>query len=173
MVYGGYQDGVANANVLWVASDSGVYLRTTAGGALTKTTYTGGPARDIAVDPTDWTKAYVIDDSHVYYTADAGQTWTDITGNYTAAAGFQTLAIRPQRQDRRDSGGRPPGRLRIPGRQPREPGTSWAPTCPTSPSTTWTTTPRTTSWWWARSAAAPGSLPTSARKSSASPPWFP
>ena len=95
MVYGGYQGTAANADVLWVASDSGVYLRTTAGGVLNKTNYAGGPALDIVVDPTNWNHAYVIDNSHVYYTPDAGQTWSDITGDYTAAAGFQTLAFVP------------------------------------------------------------------------------
>ena len=95
MVYGGYVGTVANADVLWVASNSGVYLRTTAGGPLTKTSYAGGAALDIVVDPTNWNHAYVTDGSHIYYTANAGQTWSDITGDYTAAAGLQTLQFVP------------------------------------------------------------------------------
>ena len=87
MVYGGYQGGVANADVLWVASNNGVYLRTTSGGALTKTAYAGGAAIDIAVDPTNWNKAFVIDKTHIWYTANAGATWVNVTGNYAAAAG--------------------------------------------------------------------------------------
>ena len=65
---------------------------------------------------------------------------------------------RRQRQGRRDRGGRLQGVYDAQSRQHWEPGTSWAPTCPTSPSTTWTTMPRTTFWWWARWAAARGSF---------------
>ena len=81
MIYGGYRAGAANAAVLWAISPNGVFLRTAAGGPLTKmAAYSGGTPRDIVVDTTDWTRAYVIDDSHVYVTANAGATWTDITG---------------------------------------------------------------------------------------------
>ncbi len=92
MVYGGYLDGVANPDVLWVVSDAGVYLRTSATGTLTRLAgYTGGPARDIVVDPTDWQKAYVIDANNIYYTADGGGTWTNITHGDVRLVGLQSV----------------------------------------------------------------------------------
>ncbi len=90
MVYGGYIGTTAYVNVLWVATDDGVYLRTTGYGMLEKTNYSGGAALDIVVDPTNWKNAYVIDKSHVYVTTDAGESWTDITGIY-AASGLRSL----------------------------------------------------------------------------------
>ena len=53
--------------------------------------YTGGPARDIVVDPTDWQKAYVIDANNIYYTADEGVTWTNITHGDARLVGLQSV----------------------------------------------------------------------------------
>lgn len=101
MVYGGRQRSVANPNVLvdnlnvlWVASDSGVYVRTGTG-ALVKTAYAGGAALDIVTDSTDWSKAYVIDDSHVWYTANTGATWINITGATFKPTGLRSLTFVP------------------------------------------------------------------------------
>ena len=144
MVYGGYLDGVANPDVLWVVSDAGVYLRTSATGTLAKTGYTGGAARDIVVDPTDWQKAYVIDANNIYYTADGGGTWTNITHGDARLVGLQSVAVRRRGQCQL----RPGGRLRMASSSRRaelpESGIGWAPTCPTLLSRAWSTTLRTT-----------------------------
>ena len=96
LVYGGYQGLGVNLGVLWAASDAGVYLRTTAGGPLNKTNYAGGPALDIVTDPSDWTKAYVIDgNNQIWYTANQGGTWTDITGNYPVGDSLEALQFVP------------------------------------------------------------------------------
>ncbi|MFO0965132.1 MAG: FG-GAP-like repeat-containing protein [Gemmataceae bacterium] len=84
MTEGGMLGGVANQNVLYAASGTRVFLRSTAGGTLTATA--GQPAgvgfiQDIATDPTNWQIAYVTDGSRVFQTTDAGATWTNITGN--------------------------------------------------------------------------------------------
>ena len=129
MVYGGYDGAVANVNVLWVASDSGVYLRTTAGGALTKTNYAGGPALDIAVDPPIGTRPTSSTTATSTIRPTRGRRGPN-HGRLHGRSRPPIAAIRRQRQDRRDPRGGPPGSLRIPGRQPG-PGTSWAPTCPT------------------------------------------
>ncbi|MCE5266813.1 MAG: hypothetical protein LLG00_02875, partial [Planctomycetaceae bacterium] len=92
MVYGGYQNGVANANVLWVATSSGVYLRTTSNGTLTKVSTAA--ALDIAVDPTDWSKAYIVTSTGIQYTANGGATWTDISTGYATAAGASPSGLR-------------------------------------------------------------------------------
>ncbi len=82
MAYGGTSGGVANQDVLYVGSDQGLFLRTAAGGALQKlTAYPGAAPVDVAIDPNDWRLATVIDASHVYSTADAGKTWSNITNN--------------------------------------------------------------------------------------------
>ena len=92
MVYGGYSGVTPEENVLWVATNNGVYLRGAngvAGGPLTQTNYDAalyGRAISIAVNSTDWTQAYVIGvdalgDDHVWYTSNQGVTWTDLTAN--------------------------------------------------------------------------------------------
>src|SRR5262249_30149020 len=77
---------------------SAVFLRTTAGAALSQTAAlpTGaGPVRDIVLDPDDWKSAYVVDNDQVFRTTDAGATWTDITGNLAqfGAGDFNTTAF--------------------------------------------------------------------------------
>ena len=88
MVYGGRADTDSDgtvenfADVAWVASSTGVRLRTTAGGPFNAlTNYPAFSATDIAVDPNDWRVAYVTDGSDVYFTSDQGATWTTVTGN--------------------------------------------------------------------------------------------
>jgi hypothetical protein len=81
---GGTSNGVVNQNVIYAASGSQVFLRSTAGGTLTATA--GQPAgagkiQDVAMDPDNWMTAYVTDGSQVFQTNDAGATWTNITGN--------------------------------------------------------------------------------------------
>jgi hypothetical protein len=96
MAYGGRSGGVVNQDVLYVGSGTAVFLRTTAGAALTQTAALSavpGFVRDVAIDPDDWKIAYAIDNNHVFRTGDAGATWTDITGNLTAlgAGDFSTI----------------------------------------------------------------------------------
>jgi Bacterial Ig domain len=80
MAYGS----AGNQDVLYVCSGSAVFLRTTAGGALTQTAALpagAGTLVDVVLDPDDWRSAYVIDSNQVFRTTDAGATWTEITGN--------------------------------------------------------------------------------------------
>ncbi|MFV2069795.1 MAG: Ig-like domain-containing protein, partial [Pirellulales bacterium] len=48
---------------------------------LTQAQFPGREIRDIVLDPDDWQTAYVMDDLRIFYTADAGRNWGDITGN--------------------------------------------------------------------------------------------
>jgi photosystem II stability/assembly factor-like uncharacterized protein len=84
MAYGGRSGGADNQDVLYVGSGTAVFLRTTAGAALTQTAALpagAGTIRDVVLDPDDWRSAYVIDSNQVFRTTDAGASWTDITGN--------------------------------------------------------------------------------------------
>ena len=81
--YGGTQNNVANPDLVWAASGSDVFLRTSGTGSVTQTD--GDPTtdeiRDLAVNSRDWANAFVIDDNQVFQSTNSGNTWGDITGN--------------------------------------------------------------------------------------------
>ncbi len=84
-VYGGrWASGTDNVDVIWAISGQYVYERTSGSGAPVQTSSSPGTVYlyDIAVDPNDWWKAYVVNSAgQVFSTSDAGATWTNITGN--------------------------------------------------------------------------------------------
>ena len=84
--YGGVSGGVANPEVLFFGSDSTLFVRSTGRGIPDPiTTYRGGFVNDIALDPNEWRRAYVLDnDRQVWRTTDAGATvagWVNLTAN--------------------------------------------------------------------------------------------
>lgn len=85
MAYGGRLNGVANPDVAYVGTEGAnpLLLRTTAGGAFTPlAAYAGAIPLGIALDPDNWRTAYIVDsDGRVWRTADAGASFTQITGN--------------------------------------------------------------------------------------------
>jgi hypothetical protein len=95
MVYGGHadldHDGLLEsyADVAWLGTSSGVFLRTAALSSpgvdnfVQLTAYPGRAVRDIAVDPTDFRRAYVLDGTNVWRTNDAGVNWFNMTGDLT------------------------------------------------------------------------------------------
>jgi hypothetical protein len=95
IAYGGRLNGAGNAEILYAGVGGNLYLRTAAGPNLTRlTNYTGGAPTDIALHPEDWRRAYVTDGTAVWMTTDAGQTWTNITGNMSPLNGrLQTVAV--------------------------------------------------------------------------------
>ncbi|MFN2606277.1 MAG: Ig-like domain repeat protein [Acidimicrobiales bacterium] len=107
IVYGGVSGGVDNADILWLGTSSGLFLRTTNGGTISQVNaYPGGRPVDIVVDPTEWRDAWVTDGSKVFRTLDAGATWTDVTGDvgtaspgvlrslsFIPASGFKLVAL--------------------------------------------------------------------------------
>ncbi|MDB4988062.1 MAG: sodium/calcium exchanger 1 [Myxococcaceae bacterium] len=81
-----------NADALYVANGAGVFVRTAAGGALTASAaFTAGNANDVVMKPSAYKSAYVVTDSQVFSTSDAGTTWTNITGDLTKLATFGNL----------------------------------------------------------------------------------
>ena len=99
IAYGGMENGVANADVIYVGAGKTLYVRGSGRGAPTKVTYPGtGNITGIALDPDNWQTAYLTDDTgKVYRTTDAGAVlgnWTDITGDLGSLSGFfQTIEI--------------------------------------------------------------------------------
>jgi hypothetical protein len=100
MAYGGRSGGADNKDVLYVGSGSAVFLRTTAGADLEPTAALLPPdaidvtdVRDIALDPRDWRIAYVVDSNHVFRTTNAGESWTDISGNLWKFDAFEHRSV--------------------------------------------------------------------------------
>ena len=99
IVYGGKSGGIDNAALIYAINSNKVYVRSAGTGAPVQTATNPGSAtlRDIAVNPTDWQKAYVINSSgQVYSTTNAGGIWTEITGNLgSGATDLRSIAYIP------------------------------------------------------------------------------
>jgi photosystem II stability/assembly factor-like uncharacterized protein len=95
LIYGGMRGGRANADLIYAGAGSSLFLRTSAGGVLTRMgAYPGSDIAAIAIHPSDWSQAIVLDLAHVYVTGDAGQTWSDITGDLPLTE-LQTVTFIP------------------------------------------------------------------------------
>ncbi|MBX9585086.1 MAG: hypothetical protein K2X87_32675, partial [Gemmataceae bacterium] len=71
-----------NPDMLYVGSGSRVFTRATAGANLAQSAaYSGGPVAGIAIHPDRRRRAFVVDPARVFRTANAGTTWTNVTGN--------------------------------------------------------------------------------------------
>ena len=89
LTYGGWLNGNPNREVAYVGTilPGELFVResrktdTGADFQLRKLPVEAGAINGIVLDPSDWHTAYVIDDSHVWMTTDAGVKWTPITGN--------------------------------------------------------------------------------------------
>jgi hypothetical protein len=91
MVYGGRSGVTDNPDVIYAISAGGanangpnVFVRTAAATSLVQTATSPGSSilRDIAIDTTDFHKAFVVNNAgQVFQTIDTGATWTNITGN--------------------------------------------------------------------------------------------
>ncbi|NEO75228.1 MAG: DUF4347 domain-containing protein [Moorea sp. SIO4G3] len=80
IAYGGRRNGQDNPDVIYVGSQSNIFVRTTSDGTLENTNYSGGFVGDIVLDSDDWMTGFAIDDDQVFQTTDANN-WIDITGN--------------------------------------------------------------------------------------------
>jgi len=94
LAYGGWYEGVANTDVLYVPSTSGqIFVRTNASGFLsaTATAFPGLKPNDIAILSTNWRTVFVVDSQSVYMSRDAGSSWTNITGNLTGVGQLRSI----------------------------------------------------------------------------------
>ncbi|MBI3837239.1 MAG: choice-of-anchor D domain-containing protein [Planctomycetia bacterium] len=83
MAYGGTAAGVPNPDALYVGTDRGLFFRANLAAGLNRlAAFPGATPVGVVMDPRDWHSAYVIDSrNRVFHTANAGQSWTNITGN--------------------------------------------------------------------------------------------
>ncbi|WP_406696275.1 hypothetical protein V5E97_35330 [Singulisphaera sp. Ch08] len=96
--------GTGNAAVIYFGGntpETQLMVRTGAGGPFTLlSTFPGFYTRDIAVDPSDWRIAYLIDyNGRLWRTTDAGATsggWTELTGNNNSLDGdARSITVMP------------------------------------------------------------------------------
>ena len=92
LAYGGSLNGQADTGVLWIGIGKQVYMRSAQGGAVVATNYAStagaGNVRALAIDPTDWQTAVIVDDAgNVWLTNNSGQSFTNITGNLVSSNG--------------------------------------------------------------------------------------
>jgi hypothetical protein len=93
MVYGGFQGGVGNPDLIYAASGANVVRQTASGGGFTTTSPGGSTIRGITDNPTNWATVFAIDDNQIFKSTNAGGIWTDVTGNLTSisAADFRSI----------------------------------------------------------------------------------
>jgi len=93
MVYGGFQGGVADADLIYAASGSNVLKQTTAGGGFTTLSPGGDAIRGVTDNPSNWATVFAIDTNQVFESTNAGASWVDVTANLTSvsAADFRSI----------------------------------------------------------------------------------
>jgi photosystem II stability/assembly factor-like uncharacterized protein len=151
----------SNSNVLYAATNDGKILVSTNGGSVFQTVLTGIPGwprttRELTVDPTDASKAYLavsaFGTAQIRRTIDGGQNWTNLD---------QTLPDVPSTSSR-SSPARPstssPARTTDSGsrRTRARPGAATEPDCRAPSWSTSCSSPRGTAWSSRRKVAAPG-----------------
>ena len=95
--YGGSSGGVANPDVLYVASFTGVYVRTNGLGSIAPTpaSIPGQPVRDVTLDPNEWHNVFVINDTSVFQSTNAGAAWVNITAGLTGVGQLRCIRHGP------------------------------------------------------------------------------
>ena len=91
MVYGGYENGVANPDLIYAASGANVLTKTTAAGGFTPTAPGGGTIVGVTDNPNNWATVFAIDNKQVFESTNAGGTWVPITNNLTSISKGATV----------------------------------------------------------------------------------
>ena len=82
MVYGGRSGETDNPYLIYAGVGFDVVKRTAPGGAVVSVGgYMGGFVRGVIADPENWQSVFAIDSDEVFFSGDAGTTWTNITGD--------------------------------------------------------------------------------------------
>jgi Cadherin-like/FG-GAP-like repeat len=93
IVYGGFQNGTGEPDLIYADSGSNVLRQTTAGGGFTSTSPGGSEIRGVMDNPANWADVFAIDNNQVFDSTNAGATWADVTTNLTSisAADFRSI----------------------------------------------------------------------------------
>jgi hypothetical protein len=83
MAYGGRSNGVANPDVFYVGAGAHILHRAHLGDPITTlSAYPGGNVMNLAVDPQDYRRLYVVDQQNrIWASFDEGTSWTELTAN--------------------------------------------------------------------------------------------
>ncbi len=96
VVYGGFQNGVANPDVFYVGTRDDIRIRTSPGSSVITVDPDPTSNRDIAdvtIASDDWSHVWAIDNNSVFQSLDTGNSWIDVTGNLMAIAGSQLFSL--------------------------------------------------------------------------------
>jgi hypothetical protein len=83
LVYGGFLNTIPFPGLIVAGSGTDVVYRTLVGGGFTTTSPGGGIINAVAINPATYTTMFAADNTNVFFTTNAGATWTNITGNLT------------------------------------------------------------------------------------------
>ncbi|MFV2070508.1 MAG: hypothetical protein ACC645_26370, partial [Pirellulales bacterium] len=96
IAYGGWRNGIANPEVLYLGVGSSVYVRQSGNGTpVVQPSYPGGSVRDIVLNADDWSEAFVVDDDQVFRTQNGGQNWSEITFDLPSSLTLWSLEYVP------------------------------------------------------------------------------
>ncbi|MBX7244727.1 MAG: hypothetical protein K1X53_04470 [Candidatus Sumerlaeaceae bacterium] len=99
LAYGGRQGGTDFPDVIYGVDGADIAVRTTSGGSFTTVNISGQNGGDllldVALDSTDYAKAYIVDRNQVFRSTNTGATWTDITGDLTGVGSFRCVEFVP------------------------------------------------------------------------------
>jgi len=82
-----------NPDALYVGSSSGLFVRTTASGALSATAYSDARPAAVVMDPGNAASVWVVDSNNVWHGTGYGGTWSDVTGDLAAAGAGKLFSI--------------------------------------------------------------------------------
>ena len=93
MVYGGFEAGVPNPDLIYATSGSNVVRQTTSGGGFTTTSPGGSVVRGVTANPNSSSSVFAIDVNHVFMSTDSGTNWMDVTANLTSISAADFHAV--------------------------------------------------------------------------------
>lgn len=96
IAYGGYRNGVANPDVLYIGKGATVYARTQAGSAVAATAALpmgASTVRRVVMNPSDWSTVFASDNNQVFVSSNGGGSWGDVTGGLLSLGAGEIWAL--------------------------------------------------------------------------------
>ena len=104
IVYGGFEAGVANPDLIYALSGNYVVRRTTSGGEFTESSPggvsdgdvfgSGRPLRGVTANPNSSSSVFAIDANRVFMSTDSGTNWRDVTANLTSISAAPFFVVK-------------------------------------------------------------------------------